>query len=353
MIAPTMTSPAMTSEDPVGFADITQAARRIAGYAVKTPLLESPLLNRAVGGRLLVKAEMLQRTGSFKFRGAFNRLSQLDGGGRQGGVVAYSSGNHAQAVAAAAKLLAIPAVIVMPADAPAVKIENTRAHGAEIVFYDRESDVREEIAQRLAVNRGATLVPPYDDVRIIAGQGTVGLEIADQAASMEASLDAVLIPCGGGGLSAGASIALGERCPDTAIVAVEPEGFDDTARSLAAGKRLAIEPGGSSFCDALLAPMPGEITFAINLRRLKGAVRVNDAQVSQAMADAFRFLKIVAEPGGAVALAAALSGIFDCRDKTVAVVCTGGNVDPETFSRALGSVLIKGCGAGGPGIMTG
>lgn len=325
----------MTSKDPVNFADITRAAQRIAGHAVKTPLVESALLNRAVGGRLLVKAEMLQRTGSFKFRGAFNRLSQLDDGQRQGGVVAYSSGNHAQAVACAAKLLAIPAVIVMPADAPAVKIENTRAHGAEIVFYDRQDDVREEIAQRLATERSATLVPPYDDIRIIAGQGTVGLEIAEQAAAIDASLDAVLIPCGGGGLSAGVSIALGERCPDTEIWAVEPEGFDDTARSLAAGKRLAIEPGGRSFCDALLAPMPGEITFAINLHRLKGAVRVNDAQTAQAMAQAHRMLKLVAEPGGAVALAAALSGIFDCRDKTVAVVCSGGNVDPETFSRAL------------------
>lgn len=326
----------MTSKDPVNFADITRAAQRIAGHAVKTPLVESALLNRAVGGRLLVKAEMLQRTGSFKFRGAFNRLSQLDDGQRQGGVVAYSSGNHAQAVACAAKLLAIPAVIVMPADAPAVKIENTRAHGAEIVFYDRQGDVREEIAQRLATERSATLVPPYDDIRIIAGQGTVGLEIAEQAAAIDASLDAVLIPCGGGGLSAGVSIALGERCPDTEIWAVEPEGFDDTARSLAAGKRLAIEPGGHSFCDALLAPMPGEITFAINVHRLKGAVRVNDAQTAQAMAQAHRLLKLVAEPGGAVALAAALSGIFDCRDKTVAVVCSGGNVDPETFSRALG-----------------
>ncbi len=332
----------MTSEDPVNFADITQAARRISGHAVKTPLLESPLLNRAVGGRLLVKAEMLQRTGSFKFRGAFNRLSQLDDGQRQGGVVAYSSGNHAQAVAAAAELLAMPAVIVMPADAPAVKIESTRAYGAEIVFYDRHSDVREEIAQRLAAERSATLVPPYDDIRIIAGQGTVGLEIAEQAAAIDASLDAVLIPCGGGGLSAGVSIALGERCPDTAIVAVEPEGFDDTARSLAAGKRLAIEPGGDSICDALLAPMPGEITFAINVRRLKGAVRVNDTQVSQAMAEAFRLLKLVAEPGGAVALAAALSGIFDCRDKTVAVVCSGGNVDPETFSRAVAAAKAQG-----------
>ncbi len=327
----------MTSEDPVGFTDIAQAARRIEGHAVKTPLVESALLNRAVGGRLLVKAEMLQRTGSFKFRGAFNRLSQIDDGLRPGGVVAYSSGNHAQAVASAAALLAMPAVIVMPADAPAIKIENTRAHGAEIVFYDRLADIREEIGQRLAAERGATLVPPYDDVGIIAGQGTVGLEIAEQAAAIDACLDAVLVPCGGGGLSAGVSIAIGERCPDAAVIAVEPEGFDDTGRSLAAGKRVCIEPGGRSFCDALLAPIPGEITFAINAHRLKGAVCVNDAQVAQAMAEAARSLKLVAEPGGAVALAAALSGMFDCRDKTVAVVCSGGNVDPETFSRALAS----------------
>ncbi len=334
-----MKSPAKTSKDPVSFAHIAAAARRLEGHGVRTPLVESDLLNQAVGGRLLVKAEMLQHTGSFKFRGAFNRLAQLDDGQRSGGVVAYSSGNHAQAVAYAAALLAMPAVIVMPADAPTIKIENTRAHGAEIVFYDRETDIREEIGQRLAAERGATLVPPYDDARIIAGQGTVGLEIAEQAGAIDARLDAVLVPCGGGGLSAGISIAMNETCPDAAVIAVEPVGFDDTGRSLAAGKRLAIKAGGHSFCDALLAPIPGEITFAINAHRLKGAVSVDDGQVAEAMAAAARTLKLVIEPGGAVALAAALSGIFDCRDKTVAVVCSGGNVDPETFARALSTAM--------------
>lgn len=328
--------------EPVRFEDVLAAARRIEGSAARTPLLESPLLNRIAGGRLLIKAEVLQRTGSFKFRGAFNRLSLLDRGARRQGVVAYSTGNHAQGVAAAAQLLQIPACIVMPADAPAVKLNNTRAYGAEIVYYDRRRDVREEIAARIANQRGATLVPSYDDARIIAGQGTVGLEIADRARALGARLDAVLIPCGGGGLSAGCAIAIKARSPDTEVFAVEPQGFDDTARSLSAGQRLANAPGGTSFCDALLAPMPGELTFAINARRLAGAVTVTDDEVARAMALAFTHLKLVVEPSGAVALAAALSGVFDCRERTVAIVCSGGNVDPRTFHDALEAGMEKG-----------
>jgi threonine dehydratase len=320
---------------PVTFDDIVEAARRIEGAAVATPLVESPLLNRIAGGRVLVKAEGLQRTGSFKFRGAFNRLSQFDDDARRAGVVAYSSGNHAQGIAAAAALLDIPAVIVMPADAPAIKIENTKAHGAEIILYDRARENREEIGARIAAERSATLVPSFDDAGIIAGQGTVGLEIAAAAKAMGATLDAVLIPCGGGGLSSGTAIALKTRCPGSKIFIVEPEGFDDWARSLKAGRRLANAPGAQSFCDALLAPMPGELTFEINSRLLSGAFTVADEAVAKAMKAAFSHLKLVLEPGGAIALAAVLSGGFDCHGKTVGVVCSGANVDAETFCRAI------------------
>lgn len=322
----------------ITLAEIEDAARRLAGHAVVTPLLESPLLNARIGGRLLIKAECLQLTGSFKFRGAFYRLSLLHDSERSNGVVAYSSGNHAQAVAAAAKLLGVPATIVMPADAPAPKMAATRHWGAEVITYDRYREDREAIGATLARERGATLVPPYDDRLIITGQGTVGLEIAEQAAAANARLDAALVPCGGGGLIAGTATALTARLPSLAIHAVEPAGFDDTTRSLAAGVRLANRPlvaDSLLFCDALLAPMPGAVTFPINQRLLAGGLTVSDAEVAQAMAVAFAEFKIVLEPGGAVALAAALTGRFDCRGKTVAVVGSGGNVEATLFASAI------------------
>lgn len=320
--------------------DIETAARALAGQALVTPLLESARLNERVGGRLLIKAECLQKTGSFKFRGAFYRLSLLSATERQRGVVAYSSGNHAQAVAAAATLLGMTAAIVMPVDAPPTKLAATRAWGAEVITYDRYSEDREAIGARLAEVRGATLVPPYDDARIIAGQGTLGLEVGQQAAALGARLDAALVPCGGGGLIAGTATALAARVPGIAIYAVEPDAFDDTVRSLAAGERLANPPlraDDASLCDALLAPMPGMLTFAINQRLLAGGLTVSDAEVMGAMAAAFAELKIVVEPGGAVALAAALAGKLDCAGKTVAVVCSGGNVEPTVFAAALQS----------------
>jgi len=240
-----------------------------------------------------------------------------------------------QGVAAAAALFGIPALIVMPGDAPATKIAGTRAYGAEIVFYDRARENRDELADRLAAERGATLIRPYDDPYIIAGQGTVGLELAAQAREMDAPLDALLVPCGGGGLVAGCALALAEESPATAIYSVEPEAFDDTARSLAAGKRLRVAAGARSFCDALQPPTPGALTFAINKRLLAGGLAVGDDMVARAMAAAFTHFKLVAEPGGAVALAACLSGVFDCRGKTVAVVCSGGNVDADVFRAAL------------------
>ncbi len=317
------------------YADVVEAAERLAPYVVTTPLLESPLLNEQLGGRLLVKAECLQRSGAFKFRGAYNRISRLNAQERKAGVVAFSSGNHAQGVAMVAQMLGVPAVIVMPTDAPEIKLANTRAYGAEVVLYDRETESREEIGARLAKERGSILIPSYDDPFIIAGQGTVGLELASQAGDLGVKLDAVIVPCGGGGLSSGSALAISHECPETEIYTAEPDGFDDTARSLAAGERVANEPGGKTFCDALILPTPGELTFSINRKLLAGGLSVSDAEAARAMAAAFKYFKLVVEPGGAVALAAALSGAYDCRGKTVAVVCSGGNVDAGVFARAI------------------
>lgn len=327
-------APADVSVSPSA-ADVIEAARRIAPYAVVTPLLESWALNERVGGRILVKAEMLQRTGSFKFRGAVNRLAQLSADERRCGVVAYSSGNHAQAIALAARLLGTSAVIVMPKDAPRVKIEKTLAYGGEVVLYDRYIEDRALIGSRLAAERGLALVPPFDDPRVIAGQGTLGLEVARQANAAGLRLDAFLVSCSGGGLTAGCALALEAESAQTAIYAVEPEGFDDTARSLAAGQRVANQPGRDSICDAILVDKPGELTFPINQRRLSGGLVVSDADALDAVAFAYDELKLVVEPGGAVALAAVLTGKLDCQGKTVAVVCSGGNVDADLFSSVL------------------
>ncbi len=334
-MAPDATSSIDVQPAAPSFADVLDAARCIHEHAVVTPLLESPALNTQLGGRLLVKPEMLQRTGAFKFRGAYNRLSRLDQTARKRGVVAFSSGNHAQGIAAAAQILGIPAVIVMPADAPAIKQANTRAYGAEVRLYDRYREDREALAQQIANERGAILDRSYEDPHIIAGQGTIGLEIADRAAELGLILDTVLVPCGGGGLIAGCAIALAEKTPTTDVYAVEPVGFDDTARSLASGQREHNDGETKSICDALLVPTPGELAFSINARLLKGALVVSDDDVKAAMVAAFHHLKLIVEPGGAVALAAALSGKLDCRDKNVAVVCSGGNVDPMLFCDVL------------------
>ena len=335
MSAVTLDPPQAGSRPGPSLADIEAAAARLRGRAVRTPLLESALLNERVGGRVLVKAEPLQRTGSFKFRGAFNRISLIPEAERSRGVVAFSSGNHAQGVAAAAREFGIKATIVMPSDAPAIKVRNTKGYGAEVVLYDRLRENREAIGARIAEQTGATLVKPYDDLGLIAGQGTIGLEIVAQAEEANATLEAVLVPCGGGGLIAGVSTAIGELRPEVAVYSAEPEGFDDTARSLAAGERLPNAPGATSWCDALLAPMPGEITFPINAARLRGGFAVSDRETAAAMAAAFDTLKLVVEPGGSAALAAVLAGKLDCRGRTVAVVCSGGNVDPAIYREAL------------------
>ena len=317
------------------FADVVDAAERLAGLAVETPLLRSDALDAACGGRVWVKAESLQRTGSFKFRGAYNRISRLSEGQRGAGVVAFSSGNHAQGVAEAGRRVGCPAVIVMPADAPSVKVEATRALGAEVVFYDRFTESREAIAAELARARGAVLVPSFDDPYIIAGQGTAGLEAARQLAAIGQPADVLACPVSGGGLIAGIALAVERLSPSTRIVAVEPEGFDDHARSLAAGRRVANAAGARSLSDALLAPTPGELTWSVNGRRLSGGVAVSDAEALDAMRFAFRHLKLVLEPGGAVALAAALNGRLDLAGGVALVVASGGNVDPDLYARAV------------------
>ncbi len=312
--------------------DVEDAARRITDVALRTPLIENAELNAAVSGRVLLKPECLQRTGSFKIRGAYNFLSRLDPQQKRRGVVAWSSGNHAQGVACAAGLLGIDAAIVMPEDAPAAKLENTRRLGGEVVTYDRYTGDRESIARAIAAQRGAELVPSYDHEYIIAGQGTVGLEIAEQSTELGLVPDQVLICCGGGGLTAGSAVALKSRIPGVRIHTVEPDTFDDTARSLALGERVQVAESARSICDALQTNTPGQLTFPI-LQKLTGpGLTVSDDEVRAAMRFAFRHLKLVVEPGAAVALAAVLSGKIDVAGKITAVVISGGNVDFDLFA---------------------
>jgi threonine dehydratase len=315
--------------------DVRAAAGRLAGHAVRTALVESPALNERVGGRVLIKPETLQRVGAFKFRGAYNRLVQLSPEARRRGVVAFSSGNHAQGVALAARLLDVPAVIVMPADAPGVKVEATRGYGAEIRLYDRAREDREAIAAGIAAERGAVVVPAFDDQHIVAGQGTVGLELIEDARSLAGRLDLAAYPVGGGGLIAGGSVSIKALSPATEVWGVEPALFDDTRRSLAAGKRLSVSPGGRSLCDALESPSPGKITFPILQANVSGVATVTDAEAAEAMRYAFSTLKLVVEPGGSVALAALLAGKLDAKGRTTGIVLSGGNVDPELFARVI------------------
>lgn len=315
--------------------DVQGAARRLQGVALRTPLLENARVNDRLGGRLFIKAECLQRTGSFKLRGAYNFLSLMSEADRAKGVVGWSSGNHAQGLAEAARLLGVKATIIMPADAPALKIANTRASGADVVLYDRVRESREEIGQGIARDTGATIVPPYDHPWILTGQGTAGLEIVEQARDSDATLDAVAAPCSGGGLATGIAVAVKGLSPSTSVHAGEPAGFDDLARSLAAGRKQRNEKLSGSICDALLAPTPGDVTFPLARKLLGPGLVVTDEEVLDAMELAFREFKLVVEPGGAVALAAALTGKLPVKDRTVAVVCSGGNVDHATFRSAL------------------
>jgi threonine dehydratase len=316
---------------------IEAAARRLQGRARATPLLSSPFLDEIAGRRVLVKAECLQITGSFKFRGAWSAISALAPATRAKGVIAYSSGNHAQGIAHAATLHGIPSVIVMPADAPRLKIDNTRALGAEVVLYDRAAgEDRDAIGATLAADRGLTLIKPFDDPRVIAGQGTTGLEIADQAAELGVTQADVLVCCGGGGLTSGIALALAAKAPGLRARPVEPEGFDDAARSLAAGRIEANARSVGSLCDAILTPSPGRLTFPVMARLCGPGLAVSDDEALRAMALAFLRLKIVLEPGGAVALAAALFRPEAMAGEAVIAVASGGNVDADLFRQAIG-----------------
>ena len=316
----------------IGIAAIEAAAARLEGVVVRTPLLQNAELDRIAAGTVLIKPECFQQIGSFKIRGAYNLLSQLTPEQAANGVVAWSSGNHAQGVALAGKLLGIHAAIVMPADAPAAKLESTRRLGGEIITYDRYSEDREAIARKLAAERGAEIVPSYEHESIIAGQGTAGLEIAQQAAELGLDVDNLLVCCGGGGLTAGCAIAMHAHFPNARIYTVEPEAFDDTARSLAAGERVANSPAARSICDALLTDRPGQLTYDIMREHITAGLTVSDAEVRAAMRFAFRNLKTVVEPGGAVGLAAVLAGKADTAGKTTAIIFSGGNVDVELFA---------------------
>jgi len=306
--------------------DVKAAAERIKGIAIRTPLLRNDALDAAIGAKVWVKAECLQRGGAFKMRGAGNAISALSPEVRARGVIAFSSGNHAIAVATVARLFGIPATIVMPADSPKIKLDTTRENGATVVTYDRVNESREEIGARIANETGASLIKPFDDPFVIAGQGTAGLEIGEEIAP-----DIVLTPASGGGLASGVALAL----PKARIIAVEPVGHDDIARTLAAGSIQKNAPGIRSICDGLLTDQMGEIPFAIARGRFDRAVAINDDAVLRAMKFAFRHFKLVLEPSGAITLAAALEGGLDLKGQTVALIASGGNVDAETFARAL------------------
>jgi threonine dehydratase len=321
----------------ISIEDIRDAARQIAGAAVRTPLLELPALNEAAGGRVFVKPENLQRVGAFKFRGAYNRLSRLSDEEKARGVVAFSSGNHAQGVAKAAQMLGIRATIVMPEDAPKLKLANTRGYGADVVLYDRYNEDREQVAKRVVGDSGATVVPPYNDRYIMAGQGTVGLEIAEDLDKLGVVPDMALVNCGGGGLASGTFLALKHAFPDMAGYAVEPEEFDDVARSLESGVIEKVDFGARSVCDALLTPSAGDLTFPV----LKGlgikGLTISDKQAMDAVRFAAISLKLVAEPGGAASLAALLAGKVDMAGKTAVIVLSGGNIEPEMLADCVGA----------------
>ena len=314
---------------------IEAARQRIGAQAIRTPLLSSHFLDEIAGRKILVKAESLQRTGSFKFRGGWSAVSGLAPDVRQRGVIAFSSGNHAQGVALAAKLHGVPSVIIMPHDAPKIKIENTKAYGAEVVLFDRAKEDRDAIGAKLSQERGLTLIKPFDEPLVIAGQGTVGLEIAEQGKEYGIEKAEVLVPCGGGGLTSGIALALEAKTPTYKVRTCEPEKFDDVARSLASGKIERNDALAGSICDAIITPQPGNITFPLMLNLCGKGIAVTEDEALRAMVLAFLRLKIVVEPGGAVALAAALFHGDELEADTLIVVASGGNVDPDVMASAL------------------
>jgi len=316
-------------------ADVDNAAQKLAGVAIRTPLVNSPVLDARLGARVFLKCETLQRTGSFKFRGAYNKISSIPPDRKANGVVAYSSGNHAQGVAHAAALCNMPAVIVMPSDAPQAKRERTAALGAEVVLYDRDTEDRAAIARGIAQQRGAVLVPPFDDPYVIAGQGTAGREICEDLERLGLKPDVVVVGASGGGLIAGIALAIKARVPGAKFYSAEPEGFDDTMRSFKSGKREVNPRMSGTICDALMTETPGAITFEINRKLVGEGVTASDAEVGSAVAFAFRELKLVVEPGGAIGLAALLAGKLEIKGKVVVAVLSGGNVDAELFHRLI------------------
>lgn len=318
----------------VTYSQITDAHQRLTEVVINTPIIESVSINKQLGGRLLFKVEALQRTGSFKFRGAYNKISQL-AQNSDSGIVAYSSGNHAQGVALAASLFNLPATIIMPADSPRIKINNTKALGGEVILYDRYTQSREEIGQSLAQEGNLALVKPYDDLDIIAGQGTAGLEASHQLDKLGLKPDQVIVPCGGGGLISGTSIAIHKHFPKAKIWAAEPEHYDDAKRSLAAGERVSNNANQPSLCDSIVTPTPGELTFPIMQAHLEGGLVVNEEQVLQAMASCMQELKVVVEPGGCAGLAALFAGLLPTQNKTTLVILSGGNADPDILARSL------------------
>ena len=319
----------------IDLADIEAAADRIRGKAVRTPLIRNDELDKHLSARLLLKAETLQVTGSFKFRGALNRVSRMTPEERLGGIVAWSSGNHALAISAVAARHGIKATILMPSDAPRTKVEGAERFGGTVRLYDRLTEVREEIGAEIAQATGAVIIPPYDDPDIMAGQGTVALELVEQAREFGAAIDLMLVACSGGGLAAGTAVAMNAVSPATQVYCVEPTGFEDTIRSLASGRREGNAPGAKSLCDALQVQIPGELTFPVNLALLAGGIAVTDAEVRHAMRVAYDLTKLVVEPGGVAPLAAILAGKLDIAGKTVALVLSGGNVDHDKFSACI------------------
>ena len=318
--------------------EIFEANDRLKNKKRITPLLSSPFLDEIAGRKIFIKAECLQHTGSFKFRGAYSAISSLPIEKRKKGVIAYSSGNHAQGVALAAKIHEIPATIIMPEDAPEIKINNTKDLGAEVILYDRLSENREKIGQRISEERFLSLIPPYDHNDVIAGQGTIGLEIASQAEQIGIGKADVLVCCGGGGLTSGIAVALSNLMPDFVTRPVEPEGFDDVVRSLEVGERQTNEKISGGLCDAIITPTPGKLTFPLMKKYCGGGIVVTDEQVMKAIALAFTRLRIVIEPGGAVALAAALFHSKKCDNETIIAVVSGGNIDPDVFKKALETI---------------
>jgi threonine dehydratase len=319
----------------ITLSDIKSAAQRLNGVAIRTPLLTSAVLDERLAARVYIKPECLQHIGAFKFRGAYNRMSQLSDQQKTLGVVAFSSGNHAQGVAYAAQIIGTAATIVMPSDAPKIKLENTKRLGATVRLYDRGTESREEIAAEIATTTGATLVPAFDDLDIIAGQGTCALELIEQLHEKESSPDILLCPCGGGGLLAGVSTAVKSLQGDCKIYGVEPENYDDHLQSKLAGERVTISPPCGTSCDALMATSPGEITWSINSNTVDDYLVVTEEEVKHAISFAFRYLKVVVEPGGVVPLAALLSNKIDVKGQTVAIILSGGNIDSQSYSLCL------------------